>query len=222
MTERKDDRLWGGRFEREPNAHFDAFQRSFAFDRRLLPYEIAVDRAWAKALEPIGIFTVDRSETNTSRARQNFRPRRKRSRVGRTLSAQTPKTSTTSSKKPSSKNSARSAGSSIPAAAATSSWPPIFASSSSSRGGNPAWFVRALEYAAMQAKAKISVPMAGHDAYAACATDSALSFPYWRMRNPSFATSRDCNTRSKRRRLPDGFRRTRRKLLRHRPQCHRA
>ncbi len=45
MTERKDDRLWGGRFEREPNARFDAFQRSFAFDRRLLPYEIAVDRA---------------------------------------------------------------------------------------------------------------------------------------------------------------------------------
>ena len=58
MTERKDDRLWGGRFEREPNAQFDAFQRSFAFDRRLLPYEIAVDRAWAKALEPVGIFTA--------------------------------------------------------------------------------------------------------------------------------------------------------------------
>src|SRR6267378_1530068 len=58
MTERKDDRLWGGRFEREPNAQFDAFQRSFAFDRRLLPYEIAVDRAWARALEPIGIFTA--------------------------------------------------------------------------------------------------------------------------------------------------------------------
>src|SRR5215471_8576980 len=58
MTERKDDRLWGGRFEREPNAQFDAFQRSFAFDRRLLPYEIVVDRAWAKALEPIGILTA--------------------------------------------------------------------------------------------------------------------------------------------------------------------
>ena len=58
MTESKYDRLWGGRFEREPNAHFDAFQRSFAFDRRLLPYQIAVDRAWAKALESIGIFTA--------------------------------------------------------------------------------------------------------------------------------------------------------------------
>ncbi len=53
MTERKDNKLWGGRFERAPDAHFDAFQRSFAFDQRLLPYEIAVDRAWAKALEPI-------------------------------------------------------------------------------------------------------------------------------------------------------------------------
>src|ERR1700688_4928252 len=58
MTERKDNKLWGGRFVRAPDAHFDAFQRSFAFDRRLLPYEIAVDRAWAKALEPVGIFTA--------------------------------------------------------------------------------------------------------------------------------------------------------------------
>src|SRR6266478_6756926 len=58
MTERKDDRLWGGRFERAPNERFDAFQRSFAFDRRLLPYEIMVDRAWAMALEPIGILTA--------------------------------------------------------------------------------------------------------------------------------------------------------------------
>jgi argininosuccinate lyase len=58
MTERKDDKLWGGRFEREPDRAFDAFQRSFAFDRRLLPYEIAVDRAWAKALKQIGIFTA--------------------------------------------------------------------------------------------------------------------------------------------------------------------
>jgi len=57
MTERKDDRLWGGRFERAPNEQFDAFQRSFAFDRRLLPYEIAVDSVWAIALEKIGIFT---------------------------------------------------------------------------------------------------------------------------------------------------------------------
>jgi argininosuccinate lyase len=58
MTERKDDRLWGGRFERAPNEGFDAFQRSFAFDRRLLPYELAVDRAWARALQGAGILTA--------------------------------------------------------------------------------------------------------------------------------------------------------------------
>jgi len=56
-TARKDDRLWGGRFEREPDKKFDAFQRSFPFDRRLLPYEFAVDRAWAKALQKVGILT---------------------------------------------------------------------------------------------------------------------------------------------------------------------
>jgi argininosuccinate lyase len=59
MIERKDDRLWGGRFERAPNERFDAFQRSFAFDRRLLHFEIAVDRSWAKALEPIGILSAE-------------------------------------------------------------------------------------------------------------------------------------------------------------------
>src|SRR6202043_3918479 len=57
-TDRKDDRLWGGRFDREPDKRFDAFQRSFSFDRRLLPYELAVDRAWAKALQGIGVFSA--------------------------------------------------------------------------------------------------------------------------------------------------------------------
>jgi len=57
MAERKDDRLWGGRFENAPDELFDAFQNSFAFDCRLLPYEIAVDRAWAKALQGVGILT---------------------------------------------------------------------------------------------------------------------------------------------------------------------
>src|SRR6266478_1110276 len=58
QPQRKDDRLWGGRFEREPDKRFDAFQRSFSFDHRLLHYEIAVDRAWAKALQGIGIFSA--------------------------------------------------------------------------------------------------------------------------------------------------------------------
>lgn len=57
MAVRKDDRLWGGRFDKAPDALFDAFQNSFAFDCRLLPYEIAVDRAWAKALQRCGILS---------------------------------------------------------------------------------------------------------------------------------------------------------------------
>jgi argininosuccinate lyase len=59
MAERKDDRLWGGRFDRGPNVEFDTFQRSFAFDRRLLPYELEVDRAWAKSLESAGILNAE-------------------------------------------------------------------------------------------------------------------------------------------------------------------
>ncbi len=74
MTERKDDRLWGGRFENAPDANFDAFQRSFAFDRRLLPYEVAVDRAWAKALQGVGIFT-ETEVRQTLAALDNIRAR---------------------------------------------------------------------------------------------------------------------------------------------------
>ena len=50
-------KLWGGRFDRPPNELFYEFQRSFPFDRRLLPYELAVDRAWARAIEKAGILT---------------------------------------------------------------------------------------------------------------------------------------------------------------------
>jgi len=57
MSVRKDDRLWGGRFDKAPDELFDGFQNSFAFDCRLLPYEIAVDRAWAEALLRCGILS---------------------------------------------------------------------------------------------------------------------------------------------------------------------
>jgi argininosuccinate lyase len=53
------DRMWSGRFDRGPDVLFDQFQRSFPFDRRLLRYEIAVDRAWAKAIERAGILAPD-------------------------------------------------------------------------------------------------------------------------------------------------------------------
>jgi argininosuccinate lyase len=53
------NKLWGGRFERPPDKIFYEFQRSFSFDRRLLPYELAVDRAWARALESVKILSAD-------------------------------------------------------------------------------------------------------------------------------------------------------------------
>jgi len=51
-------KLWGGRFDRAPDELFYEFQRSLPFDRRLLPYELAVDRAWARAIERVGILTA--------------------------------------------------------------------------------------------------------------------------------------------------------------------
>ncbi len=59
MTGSSQAKMWGGRFDRPPDANFYEFQRSFSFDRRLLPYELAVDRAWARALEGAGILTAD-------------------------------------------------------------------------------------------------------------------------------------------------------------------
>jgi argininosuccinate lyase len=50
--------LWGGRFDRPPDQLFYEFQRSLPFDRRLLPYELAVDRAWARAIERVKILTA--------------------------------------------------------------------------------------------------------------------------------------------------------------------
>ncbi len=49
--------LWGGRFEGAPDEAFRRFDSSFAFDRRLLPYELAVDRAWALGLVEAGILS---------------------------------------------------------------------------------------------------------------------------------------------------------------------
>ncbi len=55
-------KMWGGRFSQPPDESFDAFQRSFGFDRRLLPYELAASRAWAQALVGAGILSADEAE----------------------------------------------------------------------------------------------------------------------------------------------------------------
>ena len=52
-----------------PNELFYEFQRSFSFDRRLLPYELAVDRAWARAIEKAGILTAAEMRTDARGAR---------------------------------------------------------------------------------------------------------------------------------------------------------
>jgi argininosuccinate lyase len=54
--------MWGGRFEREPERGFYEFQRSFHFDNRLLVYELAASRAWARGLERAGLLSADESK----------------------------------------------------------------------------------------------------------------------------------------------------------------
>ena len=61
-TPANQSKLWGGRFDRPPNELFYEFQRSFPFDRRLLPYELAVDRAWAHGIRRAGILTAPECE----------------------------------------------------------------------------------------------------------------------------------------------------------------
>lgn len=57
MTDPGGQKMWGGRFERGPDASFYEFERSWKFDRRLLPQEFALDRAWARAIASAGIIT---------------------------------------------------------------------------------------------------------------------------------------------------------------------
>jgi argininosuccinate lyase len=61
LTAAAKGRMWSGRFGEPADASFDQFQRSFVFDRRLLPYELAVDHAWTRALEAAGILTAEES-----------------------------------------------------------------------------------------------------------------------------------------------------------------
>ncbi|HEV2488979.1 MAG TPA: argininosuccinate lyase [Candidatus Acidoferrales bacterium] len=62
MSEVGQKKMWGGRFDRAPNEAFWEFERSFAFDRRLLPFELQLDRAWARTLEKIKIFSADETK----------------------------------------------------------------------------------------------------------------------------------------------------------------
>ena len=63
--------MWGGRFERAPDASFYEFERSWQFDRRMLPQELALDRAWARAIAAAGILTAGRRPEDRHGARRN-------------------------------------------------------------------------------------------------------------------------------------------------------
>ena len=49
--------MWSGRFQQAPDADFEQWQRSFPFDRILLPYEVAASKAHASALARTGVLT---------------------------------------------------------------------------------------------------------------------------------------------------------------------
>ena len=57
-----DQKMWGGRFDRPPDASFYEFERSWHFDRRMLPQELALDRAWARAIAAAGILTHEEGQ----------------------------------------------------------------------------------------------------------------------------------------------------------------
>ncbi len=57
------DKLWSGRLREPLDPAFEQWQRSFAFDCRLLPEEIAGSRAYARALAKSGIFTAAELES---------------------------------------------------------------------------------------------------------------------------------------------------------------
>jgi argininosuccinate lyase len=50
-------KMWSGRFSQELNAEFEVWQRSFPFDRILVPYEVAASHAHAAALAKAGVLT---------------------------------------------------------------------------------------------------------------------------------------------------------------------
>src|SRR5947209_18370996 len=55
--------MWSGRFRRPLDPQFEEWQRSFPFDKRLLPQEIAASRAHARALAGVGVLSLAELKT---------------------------------------------------------------------------------------------------------------------------------------------------------------
>ena len=52
-------KMWSGRFRQPLDPEFESWQRSFPYDQRLLPFEIAASRAHANALEHAGVLSSE-------------------------------------------------------------------------------------------------------------------------------------------------------------------
>src|SRR5258706_2162064 len=52
-------KMWSGRFRQPLDPEFEQWQRSFPYDRRLLPFELEASRAHARALERASILTQE-------------------------------------------------------------------------------------------------------------------------------------------------------------------
>jgi len=145
---------------------FDAFQRSFAFDRRLLPYEIAVDSVWAIALEKIGILTdAELKETLAALVKISKRAQ---------TDAAWPRIVRCDSEdvhhfveKALVEELGRSAGNCTPGAAATNSSLRIFVCSSSMQPHASKMLFRAAEFISSASERKSRLADGRHDAHAA-------------------------------------------------------
>ena len=52
-------KMWSGRFRQPLDPEFEKWQRSFGYDQRLLPFELAASRAHANALEHAGVLSAE-------------------------------------------------------------------------------------------------------------------------------------------------------------------
>jgi argininosuccinate lyase len=52
-------KMWSGRFRQPLDSEFEKWQRSFPYDQRLLPFELAASRAHANALEHAGVLSSE-------------------------------------------------------------------------------------------------------------------------------------------------------------------
>ncbi|HTR26251.1 MAG TPA: argininosuccinate lyase [Terriglobales bacterium] len=52
-------KMWSGRFRQGLDPEFEKWQRSFDYDKRLLPFELAASRAHARALEHSGVLSTE-------------------------------------------------------------------------------------------------------------------------------------------------------------------